>query len=184
MNGVSQGKKAMTQYSHVEWTGIPFAPGSLHAVAYTNTSSSPAAEQWIYTTGPAAALRISIKDGFGAGALVAGCGDAAIVDVAVVDAAGRVHPLADNAVTFTITGDATLAGTSNGDPACLVNNKSPTRPAFHGLLMAVILGGDSESSIVVTATADGFAPVSITIPQALPPAGWSAKWCHPGRGAL
>ena len=178
VNGVSQGKKAMPQYGHVEWDGVPFAPGSLHAVAYTNASSSPAAEQWVNTTGPAAALRISIKDGFGAGALVAGCADAAIVDVAIVDASGLVHPLADNAVTFSVSGDATLAGTSNGDPACLVNNKSPTRPAFHGLLMAVILGGTTPSDIVVTASADGFAPVSITIPQALPPAGWSTKWCH------
>jgi beta-galactosidase len=83
---------------------------------------------------------------------------------------------ADN-VTFTVTGPATLAGTGNGDPACLVNNKSPTRPAFHGLVLAVILGGTETGTVTVGASAPGMQPVSLTIPQVTPPAGWSAFWC-------
>lgn len=178
VNGVSQGRKAMPKYSHLEWDAVPFAPGSLHAVAYFNGTAAPAAERWVNTTGPSAALRISVKDDLWDGALVAGCADATSVSVDVVDAQGRVNPLADDVVTFTITGDAALAGTSNGDPACLVNNKATTRPAFHGKLVAVVLGGTTASSVVVTASAPGLGSVQLTIPQALPPAGWSAKWCH------
>ena len=178
VNGVSQGVKAMPQYGHVEWTGIPWVAGNLRAVAYKAGSSLPIAQQVVSTTGPAAALRLFIKDNMWDGALVAGCADAIVVTAEVVDAGGLVNPLADNVVTFSISGDATLAGTSNGDPACLVNNKALSRPAFHGSLVTVVLGGTTASSIIVTASADGFAPVSITFPQTLPPAGWSSAWCH------
>lgn len=178
VNGVSQGRKAMPKYSHLEWDAVPFAPGSLHAVAYFNGTAAPAAERWVNTTGPSAALRISVKDDLWDGALVAGCADATSVSVDVVDAQGRVNPLADDVVTFTITGDAALAGTSNGDPACLVNNKSPARPAFHGKVAAVVMGGRAAGTVTVTASAPGFAPVSLDIPQIAQPPGWAAKWCH------
>ena len=178
VNGASQGRKAMPVYSHVEWDGIPFVPGSLHAVAYKNGTSAPAAEQFVNTTGPSAALRIYVKDGLWAGQLVAGCADATSVAVDVLDAAGRVNPLAADVVTFAIAGDAALAGTSNGDPACLTNNKATTRAAFHGKLVAVVLGGSAAGTVTVTASAPGLAPVSIDIPQVAPPAGWSAAWCH------
>jgi hypothetical protein len=70
----------MPQYSHVEWDEIPYVPGSLHALAYMNGSSSPAAEAWRNTSGPVAALQISVKDDFGT-QLIAGCADVALVQV-------------------------------------------------------------------------------------------------------
>lgn len=178
VNGVSQGRQVMPMYSHVEWDGVPFVAGSLHAVAYVNGTASPVADQWVNTTGPSSSLRVYIKDNLWDGELVAGCADATSVAVDVIDAAGNVNPLADDVVTFTITGDAQLAGTSNGDPACLVNNKATTRPAFHGRVLAVVLGGTTVSDVVVTASAPGLGSKSITIPQIAQPEGWSAKWCH------
>ena len=185
LNGASLGAQNVTQYGHAEWDKVPTTPGSLHAVG-SDAAGAVVAEAWVNTTGPAAGLRISVKDGAyvgGAdGTMVARCNDAALVQVEVVDAAGRVVPTASNNVTFALGGTAVpgvqLAGTSNGDPACLVNSKSPWRPAFHGLVMAVVIAGDSVGTVTVTASSPGLATVSVQLPVvAATPAQAAAWWC-------
>ena len=176
VNGVSQGVKAMQRYSHIEWAGVPWSAGYISAVGYMNGTSAPVASAMVNTTGPAVALHASVLDGFGGEVLLAGCGDATVVTVEVVDGAGRVHPLAGDAISVTVSGDATFGGASNGDPACLVNNKSPVRPAFHGLLTVVVLGGTTPGAVVVTVTAPGLGSATVTVQQ-VAPAGPSA-WCH------
>ena len=178
VNGASAGRKAVPRFSHAAWDAVPFAPGAICAVAYVNGSSSPAASVCVNSTGEPAALRISVKDGVGAPALLAGCADAALVQVAVVDAGGAVVPSADNPVTFALTGPATLAGTANGDPASLEPNTGASRRAFHGMVLAVIKGGTVAGNVTVTASAPGLAPVTLAVPQVLvsdlpsPPPWW------------
>jgi beta-galactosidase len=179
VNGVSQGRKAMPQYAHIEWTGVRWASGNIRAVAYSKGSNVVRAETWRNTTGVATGLRISIKDGFG-GALVAGCSDVALVQVEVVDASGALVPVASNTVTFTVSGPGSIAGTGNGDPSSHVSDKSPTRPAYHGRVLAVVAGGTVAGNIVVGASSPGFQSVSLTIPQAQPTSSFSAAWCHNG----
>jgi beta-galactosidase len=135
---------------------------------------------WRNTTGVPAALRIAIKDGVGGHGLVATCRDAALVSVEVVDSAGHVVPTAADIVTFAVSGPASLLGTGNGDPACHTGDKATTRPAFHGKVLAVIAGGNVAGSVLVTASAPGFAPVSLQIAQQLPAPGFAAEWCHLG----
>jgi hypothetical protein len=65
-----------------------------------------------------------------------------VTQVAVVDASGAVVPTASDVVTFSVSGPGMLVGTSNGDPASLVNNQSPARPTFHGLVLGVVAVGD------------------------------------------
>ena len=162
VNGASLGRKPMLRYGHVEWDAVPFAPGSLHALAYKNGTSAALAEHWVNTTGAPAALRVSVRDGFGA-TMVAGCHDVALVMVEVVDAAGLVVDT-DATVTFEVlSGPATLAGTANGDPSTLVNNLSPTRPAFHGLALGVLRGGADAGTVTVQASAPGLPPVSLSV---------------------
>ena len=185
LNGASLGRKAIPMWGHAEWTGVAWVAGSLHAVVYSNASATaPVAEAWRNTTGPAAALRLSIKDGVGAAGVIAGCQDAALVQVEVVDAAGALVPTATDNVTFAIeSGPGRVEGTANGDPACHVNNKSPARPAYHGLVMAVILGPPASAgagTITVTATAPGFAAARVVIPVLATPAnpGGAPTWCR------
>ncbi len=177
VNGVSAGRKAMPQYGHAEWDAIPYAPGAITAVAYV--AGAAAATLTRNTTGPAVALRASIQDGFGA-TLYATCVDVARVAVEVVDAAGLVVPTASHNVTFTVTGPGAVKGTGNGDPACLVNNLSPTRPAYHGMVMAVVAAGDATGTITVAVSADGLMPSQVTIPVVLPDASVPEAWCHRG----
>merc|ERR1711964_326394 len=81
-------------------------------------------------------------------------GSVALVSAKVVDAAGLVVPHAADNVTFSVDG-AEIVGTANGDPACHVRSTSPTCPAFHGLVMAVIRAGLRSGRLVVTASAPG-----------------------------
>ncbi len=70
--------------------------------------------------------------------------------VEVIDAAGNVVPTASDVVTFSVTADlgaGYLQGTANGDPSCLVNNLSPSRPAFHGLVLGVVAIGDAPGLV-------------------------------------
>ena len=148
------------------------------AVAYDSTGKV-VAEQSRNTTGVPAALSISVKDGVGL-SLTAGCADVAFVQVEVVDSMGAVVPTADNMVTFEAAGAAVVAGTANGDPACLVNNKSPTRPAFNGLVMAVLLTGDDAGLVKVVASSPGLPSVSLTLTVQPQSAGAVPVWCNNG----
>ena len=176
VNGMSLGVQVMPEYDHVEWDNIPFVAGTVQAVGYKNGTIAPVATAWRNTTGPAAALRISVKDGVGS-TMVAGCQDVGYIQVAVVDGNGAVVPDASNEVTFTVSGVGGLLGTGNGDPSCVVNNKSPVRPAFHGLVLGVVSAGDVSGLMKVQASAPGLGSVSLVLTVEDQPAGFSSYWC-------
>lgn len=69
-----------------------------------------------------------------------------------MDASGAVVPTASDVVTFSVSGPGVLVGTANGDPASLVNNQNPTRPAFHGLLLGVVAVGDEVGVVSAVCT--------------------------------
>lgn len=177
VNGVSAGRQAVPRYSHAAWPAVPFAAGAICAFAYVNGSEAPAATTCVNTTGAPVALHISVKDGIGLPALLAGCADAALVQVAVVDAGGAVVPYAQHPVTFTLSGPATIAGTANGDPASLEPNTGASRRAFHGRALAVVKGGALGGNVTVTASTPGIPPATLTLQQVAPgePPPW---WCR------
>jgi beta-galactosidase len=90
--------------------------------------------------------------------------DLSFVSVSVVDAKGDVVPLANNNITFSITGPGKIASTDNGNPADFVAFPSPTRQAFNGLLLSIIRADSgAKGDIVVTATTPGLPKVSVTL---------------------
>ena len=151
VNGQPYGRKNQTRYAHVEWPRVPFAAGALRTVAY-NASGAVIATESVRTTGPAARLRASLMDGVGATGLALGCDDVALVQVEVLDASGqRVAWHHDKSVggaggnvnvTFQLEGGEShgvaYAGGGNGDPSCHVPDHSPTRPAYHGLVLGIV----------------------------------------------
>ena len=84
-----------------------------------------------------------------------------MVDVAVVDAQGRVVPTAGNLVTFQVSGAAHIAGVGNGDPSSHEPDRADTRHAFGGLGLAAVQSGETPGGATLTATADG--PTSATL---------------------
>ena len=114
LNGVSLGQKVVEEFGFMTWI-VPFSPGMLEAKAYRNGSSTPVASKIVETTGPAAALNASIKDGVGSNGIAASGKGVALVQVQILDAHGRAIPTASNVVTFKIDGaqGAEIIGTGN-----------------------------------------------------------------------
>lgn len=185
VNGKAVGtKQQMPQYGHVQWSKVPFSAGSYTVTGY-DASGAQVVAKTVSGTGKPAALKASIRDGVGA-TLYAGCGDMALVQVEVLDAQANLVTDPDNAdqrnVTFSVTGTSTawVEGSGNGDPSCLVNNKSPVRPAYHGLALGVIGSGTAIGTITVTVTSPGLAAATVDITvkaQDMTAADFSSKWC-------
>lgn len=111
LNGRSLGRKAVTPYLQLGWK-VPYAPGALSAKGYSG--GRLAAEARVETTGAPAALRLSPDRKV----IVADGRDAAVFTVSVVDAQGRVVPVAANSVAFSLEGPGRIIGVGNGDPSC------------------------------------------------------------------
>jgi len=111
LNGKSLGEKPVDKFQMVSWE-VPYAPGKLEAVGKTN--GKKVSEFAVETTGEPVALRLVPDRKTLAGD---GC-DAEPVTVEVVDAQGRLVPVAQNQVNFVIEGAGKILGVGNGDPNC------------------------------------------------------------------
>ncbi|MFO1475837.1 MAG: beta-galactosidase GalA [Verrucomicrobiota bacterium] len=111
LNGRSAGRKAMERNGHLDWK-IVYEPGTLLVRGYN--AGKTAAEDRIETTGAPAAVRLSPDRA----AIRADREDATPVAVEILDAQGRVVPVAGNQVAFEIEGQGRIIGVGNGDPSC------------------------------------------------------------------
>jgi beta-galactosidase len=157
LNGKSLGTKhKIGDELHLAWR-LPFAPGTLKAIARTN--GKEILTQEVKTAGKPARIilsadRITIK---------AGANDLAFVTVKIVDSEGVMVPNADNLVKFDLAGDASIVGVDNGNPISHESFKANFRKAFNGLCLAVIQGKDKAGKIELTATAEGLQSGKISI---------------------
>ncbi len=155
LNGVSLGKQTVTPLHHLEWK-VRYAPGQLvakgvrHGVAIEATRA---------TTGAPAALRLTADRS----ALAADNADLAVVTVEVVDAQGRVVPVADNPITFTLAGPAKLIGVGNGDPSCHEPDKASHRSAFNGLAQVIVQTTFAGGAITLQAESPGLTTAQIPL---------------------
>ncbi len=110
LNGVNLGRKTMPRNSHLQWS-VPYNPGTLIARGYKGGKLM--AEEKVETTGAPAAIKLTPDrttinpDGE----------DLSVITVAVTDAQGRLVPVADNLVSFEISGGGKIIGVGNGDPS-------------------------------------------------------------------
>ena len=111
LNGKSLGEKRFsdTQDLHLAWK-VPYAPGTLRAVAKNNGKTVCVDE--IQTAG--APARIVLRPD--RNEIRADGEDLSYVRVEIVDQEGRVCPNADNLVRFRIEGEGVIAGVGNGNP--------------------------------------------------------------------
>lgn len=129
LNGRSLGKHHMSRNSHLEWK-VNYAPGTLLARGFTG--GKLVAESKQETTGAPAAIKL-IPD---RQAINADGEDVALVTVAVLDDKDRVVPIADNEITFELTGLGKVIGVGNGDPSSHEADKPPSQLYdSHGALM-------------------------------------------------
>ena len=88
----------------------------------------------------------------------------------VVDKAGLAVPGANNTVTFSLSTQdddsvTRLVGTGSGDPSDHTPDHSMSRPAFHGLVAALVKTNAAkvESTFTITASAPGLVASSLVV---------------------
>jgi beta-galactosidase len=155
-NGESLGAKDMKKDSHLAWV-VKYAPGAIEARGYKDGKVVMTVKR--ETTGPASKLVMSADRQ----ELSSDGEDVAMFAVEVQDAQGRVVPITDNEVTFSVSGQGKLIGTGNGDPTNHEADKGTSRRAFSGLCMAIVQSSKAAGNITVEATSQGLAPASVTI---------------------
>ena len=85
------------------------------------------------------------------------------VAVKALDAQGRFHPDADNAIAFEVSGPGKLIGLDNGDPGSTEDYKGKQRKCFHGMCLAIVQSTGGAGQIRVTATSPGLKPATVAV---------------------
>jgi hypothetical protein len=192
-NGRSLGKGERSSGFLFRWKDVPWAPGTLRAVA--THAGGRRSEYRLETAGAPKALRLTphvsprgfVMDG----------ADVALVDVEVVDAKGRRVPTANDKVAFTLAGPAEwrggiAQGDSSGRPRAAVaaGPAEPVKPAGAdqttqypgtargednyilsrtlpvegGINRVLLRAGTQHGTVRVTARAAGLEDATLTIP--------------------
>jgi beta-galactosidase len=147
--------KFETKYRRV-WE-VPYQPGTLRAVAYNG--GKQAAVDEVRTAGEPARIRL-LPD---RAAIAADNDDLSFVTVRIEDKDGNLCPLAENLVTFDVTGAGKLEAVDNGDAATTDSFHADHRKAFSGLALAIIRAGGSPGKIQVKATSEGLATATVEL---------------------
>jgi beta-galactosidase len=169
-NGQSLGAKDVSKDQHLAWN-VKYAPGAIEARGYRDGKPVVTAKR--ETTGAASKLgmRIDRQE------LAADGEDVVVCSVEVQDAQGRVLPITDQPISFTVTGPAKVIGVGNGDPTSHESDIGSTRKAFSGYCMAIVQAAKSGGSIRIEASSPGLTPATAAVtsrPVRLRPqvAGW------------
>jgi|HubBroStandDraft_6_1064221.scaffolds.fasta_scaffold00363_3 beta-galactosidase len=141
---------------HLSWD-VPYEPGTLKAVGIKDGKIVSTVE--VSTTGEPATIRVSTD----ADTIAANRRDVAHLTVEILDAQGRIVPVADNEITFEIEGQGSLIGVDNGDPQSHENYKSNRRKAFNGLCLAIVQSTSHPGQIRVKATSPSLQPASVIV---------------------
>jgi beta-galactosidase len=112
LNGASLGKQAMKPNSKLSWQ-VKYAPGTLSAKGFDD-AGKVIAETKVETTGDATQIQLTP----GRKTINADGEDVSIFTVSAVDAQGRVVPVAQNKINFSVEGAGRILGVGNGDPSC------------------------------------------------------------------
>lgn len=148
----------VTYEYRLRWNEVTYEPGELRAVAYKD--GKQIGEAVVETADAPTALRLTADRT----QLNADGTDLSFITVEAVDSRGRVYPLADNLVRFTVRGAGENAGVCNGDPMSYEELKGKELSLFYGKALVVIRAHEGEGgTIEVTAEADGLAPSSIQL---------------------
>jgi beta-galactosidase len=153
---VSPDKKFSTRY-RLRWD-VPYAPGSLKAVAYTGGKQVAVDE--MRTAGAPARIAL-VPDRT---TISADGDDLAFFTVRIEDKDGNLCPAASNLVQFSVTGAGAIRAVDNGNAATEESFQADHRKAFNGLALLVVSSKRGESGkISVTAKSEGLAPARTQI---------------------
>jgi beta-galactosidase len=137
---------------------VPYEPGELRAVGYR--PEQPDVEKIVRTAGAAARLEVTADRA----ELRADGRDVLHVTVRALDQQGNFAPLADQDVTFQVSGPARLIGVDNGDPESHESYRASHRRLFAGMALGLVQARHEAGTIRIDVQADGLARGTIEIP--------------------
>lgn len=140
LNGQTQGRKKAVPFEKLEWS-VMYQPGKLEARGYRN-GKLVTIDVVETTTAP-----FSVALNSDSNTLKADGKDVAVIKVEIRDSMGRVVPVADNLVTFSIDGPGKIIGTGNGNPSSHEPDKASQRMAFNGYCMVLVQAGKTPGDI-------------------------------------
>ncbi len=156
LNGASLGAKTVPRYSHLEWK-VKYAPGVLEARGFKDGRHVLTSKR--ETTGGPAAVAL-VPDRY---EISADGQDVSMIEVRVVDGQGRIVPVADDKITFQLSGPGRLIGVGNGNPSSHEADKGHSRKAFNGLCQAIVQSTKEAGELRVKAEAPGLKPATAVI---------------------
>ena len=141
----------------LRWLDVPYEPGELKVVAYTN--GKRLGEETMRTAGDPAALKLTVEPKYSDDA------DELIwVQIDALDAKGVRNPLAMNRLQFRLEGNGTILGVGNGNAhAFEAFTETATHPLFYGKAVAVIRR-DASGPLSLTVTSEGLTAATVTLP--------------------
>jgi beta-galactosidase len=162
LNGQSQGAQDVARNTHLVWK-VKYAAGTMEAKGYKGDKQVLAAKR--ETSGPAAAIHLRADRQ----ALSADGEDVAMITAEIVDSQGRTVPVADNQLTFQVSGGGRLMGVGNGDPSSHEPDTAVGRRAFNGLCMAIVQASKTAGGIRVEASSPGLEQAVVNLASASVP---------------
>ena len=156
LNGKSLGRKPNPPYEHLSWQ-VSYMPGKLEARTYSH--GKLIATDAVSTAGAPAGLKV-VTDRL---KLIGDNEDTTMIEVAIVDAQGRVVPTAANNVSFSVSGPAWIAGVGNGDPSSHEPDRASSRHAFNGHCLGLIQAKGQAGIVVVQVTSPGLKQATLRL---------------------
>jgi beta-galactosidase len=141
---------------HLSWD-VPYEPGTLKVVGTKDGVAVVTTE--VSTTGEPAAIRLTADRTD----LSADRRDVAHIMVEILDAEGRVVPLAENEIAFAVEGEARLIGVDNGNSQSHDSYKANRCQAFNGLCLAVVQTTAKAGSIRIAASSENLQAAAVTL---------------------
>lgn len=156
LNGRSLGRRrAGRRAGFVARFRAPYEPGELTAIAFTRGVETGRSS---LRTAAEPTLRLRAESD-----TLAGPDDLAYLWIEFADAGGVVDLAADDRVTVTVEGAATLAGLGSAHPADLEPYTGATHATYRGRALAVLRGTDAAGPVVVTVRSEQHGEATIEL---------------------
>jgi beta-galactosidase len=130
---------------HLSWD-VPYEAGTLKAVG--TKDGVAVVTVVVETTGEPAAIRLTADRT----ELTADRRDVAHLTVEIVDAQGRVVPMAEDEVVFALEGEGRLIGVDNGNPQSHDGYKTTRCKAFNGMCLGVVQATAKAGAVRIRVT--------------------------------
>jgi len=158
LNGVSVGgEKPQRDENGIIYWDIPYASGKLEAVGY-DVSGNKISNDIIRSTGRPYALTVENEN-----PVISKENGVAHVVVNVVDEHNNLVILADNRITCTIEGEATLLGLEAGDNEDMGDYTDNVQRVFNGRLLAYIQADGKPGTVRIKFSSPLLQPVTTDI---------------------